>query len=66
MLNRYIVTRELLKKRAEHNDGDLSTLKEVTLHQFDIEKIENLDIYCKQLEILYLQNNQIQRIGMLT
>ncbi|KAJ3203478.1 hypothetical protein HDU67_010182, partial [Dinochytrium kinnereticum] len=52
----------LIRKRAEHNDGELSTLKEVTLHQYDIEKIENLDVFCKQLEILYLQNNLISRI----
>ncbi|KAJ2995415.1 Protein tilB [Globomyces sp. JEL0801] len=32
------------------------------LNQFDIEKIENLDIYCRNLEILYLQSNQISKI----
>jgi protein TilB len=52
----------LLRKRSEHNDGELSTLKEVSLHQFDIEKIENLDIYCRNLEILFLQSNQICKI----
>ncbi|KAI9348784.1 hypothetical protein DFJ73DRAFT_429317 [Zopfochytrium polystomum] len=52
----------LLRKRAEHNDGELSSLREVTLHQFDIEKIENLDVYCRHLEILYLQNNLINKI----
>jgi protein TilB len=51
-----------LRKRAEHNDGELSTLQEVSLHQFDIERIENLDVYCRQLEILYLQSNQISKI----
>ncbi|TPX59184.1 hypothetical protein PhCBS80983_g02629 [Powellomyces hirtus] len=56
------IDKELLRKRAEHNDGDLSTLKEVTLHQYDIEKIENLDLYCRHLEILFLQNNQISKI----
>ncbi|KAI9352618.1 hypothetical protein BDR26DRAFT_929173 [Obelidium mucronatum] len=54
--------KELLRRRAEHNEGELSTLKEVTLHQFDIEKIENLDVYCRHLEMLYLQNNQINKI----
>ncbi|KAJ1558548.1 hypothetical protein HK405_013433, partial [Cladochytrium tenue] len=53
---------ELLRRRAEHNEGELSSLREVTLHQFDIERIENLDVYCRQLEILYLQNNQIAKI----
>lgn len=52
----------LIRKRSEHNNGEISTLKEITLHQFDIEKIENLDIYCKQLEILFLQSNQISKI----
>ncbi|KNE63081.1 hypothetical protein AMAG_08247 [Allomyces macrogynus ATCC 38327] len=56
------ITRELLLKRAEHNDGDLSTLREITLHQFDLEKIEALDVYCRKLQILYLQNNQISKI----
>ncbi|RKO95977.1 outer arm dynein light chain 1, partial [Caulochytrium protostelioides] len=56
------ITRELLKKRAEHNDGDLATLQEVTLHQYDIEKIEGLEENCRDLEIVFLQNNQIGRI----
>ncbi|KAI9208418.1 uncharacterized protein BJ171DRAFT_419333, partial [Polychytrium aggregatum] len=56
------VDQELLRKRAEHNDGELSTLKEVTLHQYDLEKIENLDVYCRHLEQLFLQNNQIMKI----
>jgi len=38
-------------------------LKEIALHQYDIEKIENLDVYCRNLEILLLQNNQISKIG---
>mmetsp|Transcript_22360 Transcript_22360/g.72552 ORF Transcript_22360/g.72552 Transcript_22360/m.72552 type:complete len:442 (+) Transcript_22360:571-1896(+) len=40
----------------------VSTLEEVSLHQQDIEKIENLGFYCKHLKILYLQNNLISRI----
>ncbi|KAI8832045.1 MCM2/3/5 family-domain-containing protein [Chytridium lagenaria] len=56
------IDEHLIRKRAEHNDGELSTLREVTLHQFDIEKIENLDVYCRNLEILFLQNNLISRI----
>ena len=59
-----IVDKELLKKRSEHNNGELSTLEEISLHQFDLEKIENLDIYCKSLKILLLQNNQISKIGI--
>ncbi|KAJ3277184.1 hypothetical protein HDV01_000236 [Terramyces sp. JEL0728] len=56
------VDEALLRRRSEHNDGELTTLKEVSLHQFDIEKIENLDKYCRNLEILYLQCNQILKI----
>jgi len=38
------------------------TLKEVTLHQFELERIELLGKYCRELEILYLQNNLIPKI----
>jgi protein TilB len=56
------ITEELLRKRAEHNEGILSTMEEVSLHQFDIEKIENLDKLCRHLKILYLQNNIIEKL----
>ena len=56
------ITESLLRKRAEHNDGVLSTLEEITLHQQNIEKIENLDVYCRHLKILYLQNNIIDKL----
>jgi len=56
------ITKELLKKRAEHNDGILSTLEEITLHQYNIEKIECVQRHCRRLKILYLQNNLIERI----
>ena len=63
------ITEELLRKRAEHNEGILSTLEEVIilniqigLHQQDIEKIENLDRYCRHLKILYLQSNIIEKL----
>jgi protein TilB len=51
----------LLRKRSEHNDGELTSLREVALHQFDLEKIENLEMV-KNLEILFLQSNQISKI----
>uniref|UniRef100_A0A3B3S0V3 Leucine-rich repeat-containing protein 6 n=1 Tax=Paramormyrops kingsleyae TaxID=1676925 RepID=A0A3B3S0V3_9TELE len=38
------------------------SLEEVSLHQQDIEKIEYIDKWCKELKILYLQNNIISRI----
>nr|CAD7426356.1 unnamed protein product [Timema monikensis] len=57
------VTEELLRKRAEHNEGEISSLEELTLHQEDIEKIEHIQKWCKELKILYLQNNLIAKIG---
>lgn len=56
------ISRDLLRKRAEHNEGMLSTLEEVTLHQQDLKKISGLDIYCRHLKILYLQNNLIEKM----
>ena len=35
------ITEELVRKRAEHNDGCLPDLEEISLHQQEIEKIEN-------------------------
>lgn len=57
------VTRDLILKRAEHNDGNLSTLEEITLHQFEIEKIEYLQDCCRDLKIIFFQNNLISTIG---
>ncbi|CAF0766716.1 unnamed protein product [Rotaria sordida] len=56
------ITESLIRKRAEHNEGQLSTLEEVSLHQQDIEKIEYLDKWCRELRILYLQSNLISKI----
>jgi protein TilB len=56
------ITEELLRKRSEHNECVLSTLEEISLHQYEIEKIENLDKYCRHLRIIYLQNNIIEKI----
>ena len=61
------ITRELLRKRAEHNEGIISTLEEITLHQEELESInEVLGMTCRKLKILYLQNNIIPRIENLT
>ena len=38
-----LITEEELKKRAEHNYGRLFDLEEVSLHQLNVKKIENLD-----------------------
>jgi protein TilB len=52
----------LIRTRAEHNEGCLDDLKEVTLHQQEIEKIEVIGDACRELEIIYLCNNFIQKI----
>ncbi|KAI6645851.1 Protein tilB-like [Oopsacas minuta] len=56
------ITEDLIRKRAEHNNCELATLEEVSLHQLDIERIEHLDKWCRDLKILYLQSNLIPRI----
>lgn len=56
------ITKELVRKRAEHNECEIFSLEELSLHQQDIEKIENLQNWCKHLQILYLQNNLIKKI----
>ncbi|KAG7375546.1 hypothetical protein PHYPSEUDO_000697 [Phytophthora pseudosyringae] len=60
------ITVELLRKRAEHNEGIISTLEEISLHQEELEKIEVVGTLCRQLRILYLQNNIIDRMEDLT
>ena len=56
------ITLDLLRRRSEHNEGCLSNLKEIALHQQEIERIEVVGDVCRQLEILYLCNNYIPRI----
>lgn len=46
-------------QRAEHNNGVLLDLQEITLQQQSIEQIELLGRACPNLKILYLQNNLI-------
>lgn len=53
----------MVRRRAEHNECEISSLEEVSLHQQDIERIEHIDRWCRDLRILYLQNNLIPRIG---
>ena len=51
-----IITRELIRKRAEHNEGIISSLEEITLHQEELESInEVLGMSCRKIKILYLQ-----------
>lgn len=62
-----IITRDLLRKRAEHNEGIISSLEEVSLHQEELEGInEVLGASCRKIKILYLQNNIIPKIENLT
>uniref|UniRef100_A0A3Q2CTI1 Leucine-rich repeat-containing protein 6 n=1 Tax=Cyprinodon variegatus TaxID=28743 RepID=A0A3Q2CTI1_CYPVA len=56
------ITEDLIRRRAEHNDCEILTLEEVSLHQQEIEKIEHIDRWCRELRILYLQNNLIPKI----
>uniref|UniRef100_A0A7S3D110 Dynein axonemal assembly factor 11-like CS domain-containing protein n=1 Tax=Palpitomonas bilix TaxID=652834 RepID=A0A7S3D110_9EUKA len=56
------ITETLIRQKAEHNEGLLNDLKEVSLHQLEIEKIEVLGKVCRELEILYLQNNLIGKL----
>ena len=57
------ITRKLLRKRAEHNEGIISSLEEISLHQEELEGInEVLNMTCRKIKILYLQNNLIPKI----
>jgi len=55
------ITEDLLRKRAEHNEGVLSTLEEISIHQFEIEKIELIGTLCRHLKIIQIQNNIIEK-----
>lgn len=54
---------QLLRKRSEHNEGEIHSLEELALHQEKLEKIELIDKVCRNLKILLLQNNAISKIG---
>ncbi len=57
------ITRQLIRKRSEHNEGIISTLQEISLHQEELEEInEVLGMTCRKLKILYLQNNIIPKM----
>ena len=57
-----IINEVELKKRAEHNYGRLFDLEEISLHQLNIKRIENLDKFCRNLKIIYLQDNAIMKL----
>jgi protein TilB len=58
------ITLELIRKRSEHNEGLVSTLEELALHQEELQSIGPiLGRTCgKTLKILLLQNNVIERM----
>lgn len=56
------ITEELIRKKAEHHDGLLAELEELSLHQLELERIEVVGTVCRKLRILYLQNNIIPRL----
>ncbi|XP_039307444.1 protein tilB homolog [Solenopsis invicta] len=56
------ITLELIRKRSEHNEGEISTLEEIALHQENIDKIQLIDRHCRNLKILLLQHNLISKI----
>ncbi|OXA52094.1 Protein tilB [Folsomia candida] len=56
------ITVELIRRRAEHNEGDIQSLEEISLHQEKLERIELLDRVCRNLKILLMQNNSISKI----
>ncbi|KAL3756391.1 hypothetical protein ACHAWU_003464 [Discostella pseudostelligera] len=59
-----IITLALLRKRSEHNEGLVSSLEELALHQEELQSIGPiLGRTCgKTLKILLLQNNVIERM----
>ncbi|KAI9588855.1 protein tilB [Glossina fuscipes] len=57
-----MVTEELVRRKSEHNELLISTLEELSLHQEDIERIEHLQNWCRDLKILLLQSNLIAKI----
>jgi protein TilB len=56
------LTRALIRKKAEHHEGILPDLEEISLHQLEIERIEAVGDICRKIKILYLQNNIISKI----
>jgi protein TilB len=58
------ITLPLIRKRSEHNEGLVSTLEELALHQEELQSIGTvLGRTCgKTLRILLLQNNVIERL----
>ncbi|XP_053664319.1 protein tilB [Anopheles marshallii] len=56
------ITEQLIRKKSEHNELIIGTLEELSLHQEDIERIEHIGQWCRDLRILLLQSNLISRL----
>ncbi|KAM5281029.1 dynein axonemal assembly factor 11 [Ctenodactylus gundi] len=56
------ITEDLIRRNAEHNGCVIFSLEELSLHQQEIERLEHIDKWCRDLKILYLQNNLIGKI----
>ncbi|XP_077606083.1 dynein axonemal assembly factor 11 isoform X2 [Crocuta crocuta] len=56
------ITEDLIRRNSEHNDCVIFSLEELSLHQQEIERLEHIDKWCRDLKILYLQNNLIGKI----
>uniref|UniRef100_A0A182TH17 Dynein axonemal assembly factor 11-like CS domain-containing protein n=1 Tax=Anopheles melas TaxID=34690 RepID=A0A182TH17_9DIPT len=56
------ITEQLIRKKSEHNELIIGTLEELSLHQEDIERIEHIGHWCRELKILLLQSNLIPRL----
>ncbi|XP_052897236.1 protein tilB [Anopheles moucheti] len=56
------ITEQLIRKKSEHNELIIGTLEELSLHQEDIERIEHIGQWCRDLKILLLQSNLIPRL----
>lgn len=65
-MSKVVIDADFLRKRAEHNEGCLSTLEEIALHQLNIERIENFDKLIRHVKILLLQNNLIPKMENLS
>jgi protein TilB len=65
-MSKVVIDADFLRKRAEHNEGCLSTLEEIALHQLNIERIENFDKLIRHVKIMLLQNNLIEKMENLT
>ena len=57
------ITIALIRKRSEHNEGMISSLEELALHQEELETLDEcLGQTCRFLKILLLQNNIISKM----